>query len=85
MFAFLGQPEYKPAETGPEADARYRRMRWQVFLGAFIGYAGFYLVRKNLSMAIPEMEPLGFAKAWVSTLHTGRMRLSSGGDTGRSP
>jgi len=33
MFAFLGQPEYKPAETGPEADARYRRMRWQVFLG----------------------------------------------------
>lgn len=63
MFAFLGQPEYKPAETGPEADARYRRMRWQVFLGAFIGYAGFYLVRKNLSMAIPEMEPLGFAKA----------------------
>ena len=63
MFAFLRQPEYKPAETGPEADARYRRMRWQVFLGAFIGYAGFYLVRKNLSMAIPEMEPLGFAKA----------------------
>ena len=63
MFAFLRQPEYKPAETGPAADTRYRRMRWQVFLGAFIGYAGFYLVRKNLSMAIPEMEPLGFAKA----------------------
>ena len=63
MFAFLRQPEYKPAETGPEADARYRRLRWQVFLGAFVGYAGFYLVRKNLSMAIPEMEPLGFAKA----------------------
>ena len=34
-----------------------------MFLGAFIGYAGFYLVRKNLSLAIPFMAPLGFAKA----------------------
>ena len=54
MFAFMKQPEYKPAQTGPEADAKYRFMRWQVFIGAFIGYAGFYLVRKNLSMAIPR-------------------------------
>ncbi|MBR3064815.1 MAG: MFS transporter [Bacteroidales bacterium] len=58
----LQQPAYKPAQTGPEADARYKRMRLQVFLGAFIGYAGFYLVRKNLSMAIPAMGPLGFEK-----------------------
>lgn len=62
MLKFLRQPEYKPAQRGPEADARYRRLRLQVFLGAFIGYAGFYLVRKNLSMAIPAMEPLGFEK-----------------------
>ena len=63
MFGFMKQPAYKPVETGPVADAKYRRMRWQVFIGAFIGYAGFYLVRKNLSMAIPSMEPLGFHKA----------------------
>ena len=63
MFGFMKQPAYKPIETGPAADAKYRRMRWQVFIGAFIGYAGFYLVRKNLSMAIPSMEPLGFHKA----------------------
>ena len=62
MLKFLQQPAYKPAETGPEADARYKRLRLQVFLGAFIGYAGFYLVRKNLSMAIPAMAPLGFEK-----------------------
>ena len=62
MIKFLQQPAYKPAETGPEADARYKRMRLQVFLGAFIGYAGFYLVRKNFSMAIPALAPLGFAK-----------------------
>ena len=63
MLSFLKQPAYLPAQTGPEADAKYKRLRWQVFLGAFIGYAGFYLVRKNLSMALPEMEQLGFDAA----------------------
>ena len=58
----LKQPAYKPEQTGPEADAKYKRMRLQVFLGAFIGYAGFYLVRKNFSMAIPALAPLGFVK-----------------------
>ena len=63
MLKFLQQPAYKPEQTGPEADAKYKRMRLQVFLGAFIGYAGFYLVRKNLSLAIPFLAPLGFEKA----------------------
>ncbi len=62
MIGILKQPAYRPEQTGPEADAKYKRLRWQVFIGAFIGYAGFYLVRKNLSMAIPAMEPLGFDK-----------------------
>ena len=62
MLGFLKQPAYKPEQTGPEADARYKRLRLQVFIGAFIGYAGFYLVRKNFSMAIPALEPLGFHK-----------------------
>ena len=30
-------------------------MRLRVFLGAFLGYAAFYLVRKNLSLAAPGM------------------------------
>ena len=63
MINFMQQPAYKPAQTGPEADAKYKRLRLQVFLGAFLGYAGFYLVRKNLSLAIPFMAPLGFEKA----------------------
>ena len=62
MLKFLTQPAYKQEQTGPEADAKYRKMRLQVFLGAFIGYAGFYLVRKNFSMAIPALAPLGFDK-----------------------
>ena len=62
MFKFLRQPPHRPIQQGPEADTRYRKLRMQVFLGAFIGYAGFYLVRKNLSMAFPAMAPLGFDK-----------------------
>ena len=61
-MAFLTPPAYKPEQTGPEADAKYKRLRWQVFIGIFIGYAGFYIVRKNFSMAIPALAPFGFEK-----------------------
>ena len=43
-------------------DSTYKNYRWQVFLGIFIGYAGFYIVRKNFSMAIPALAPFGFEK-----------------------
>lgn len=66
MQKFLAPPAYKAEQTGPEADARYRKLRWQVFLGIFIGYAGFYIVRKNFSMAIPELEQFGFEKSELS-------------------
>ena len=36
-------------------DERYKAIRRQVFLGTFIGYATFYLIRKNFSLAIPYM------------------------------
>lgn len=29
-------------------DATYQRLRWQVFLGIYLGYAGYYLVRVML-------------------------------------
>ena len=60
MSSFLAPPPHKEAMTGPEVDSIYRRKRLQVFLGIFIGYAGFYIVRKNFSMAIPGLEALGF-------------------------
>ena len=63
MASFLAPPAYKPEQTGPEADAKYKRLRWQVFIGIFIGYAGFYLVRKNLSMAVAPLGKLGFNEA----------------------
>lgn len=62
MWNFLAPPAFKPEQTGSEADERYRRLRWQVFIGIFIGYAGFYIVRKNFSMAIPMLALFGFEK-----------------------
>ena len=55
VFSLL-QPA-PPAELIQPArvDAEYRRHRWQVFAGIFIGYAGFYLVRNNFSLALPAI------------------------------
>ncbi len=44
-------------------DATYKKLRWQVFLGVFIGYAGYYLVRKNFSLAMPDLIEQGYSKA----------------------
>lgn len=68
MWKFLNPPTFKAEQTGPEADARYKKLRLQVFMGAFIGYAAFYIVRKNFSMAIPMLEPFGFEKGELGTV-----------------
>ena len=60
MWNFLAPPPFREELPAEKAGPRYRRLRWQVFLGIFIGYAGFYIVRKNFSMAIPGLEDLGF-------------------------
>ncbi|MFW0107936.1 MFS transporter [Rothia sp. P7181] len=40
------------AKRIPESEVpqRYRRLRLSVFMGIFIGYAGFYLIRNNVSL-----------------------------------
>jgi OPA family glycerol-3-phosphate transporter-like MFS transporter len=40
----------------------YARLRWQIFLGIFFGYAGFYLIRKNFSLAVPYLVEQGFSR-----------------------
>src|SRR5688572_33203814 len=44
-------------------DPAYKKLRMQVFLGIFIGYAGYYLVRKNFSMVMPDLIAAGYSKA----------------------
>ncbi|SHG93474.1 glycerol-3-phosphate transporter [Desulforamulus hydrothermalis] len=51
-----------------KVDKEYARLRRQVFIGIFVGYAGYYLVRKNFSLAVPYLVQEGFTKAelgWV--------------------
>lgn len=62
MSGFLTPPPFKPEMAKEKIDSTYKNYRWQVFLGIFIGYAGFYIVRKNFSMAIPALAPFGFEK-----------------------
>ena len=63
MIGILRPPPHQ-AERSPEnVDATYRRLRFQVFIGIFIGYAGYYLVRKNFALAMPHMVELGYTKA----------------------
>lgn len=59
-----------PADRiGPE----YKRLRFQVFAGIFIGYAAYYLVRKNFALAIPDIlkEYPQYSKAQLGTAMTG--------------
>jgi len=55
----------------PEVDKAYKRLRLQVFLGIFIGYAGYYLVRKNFSMAMPDLVEQGFSKGQLGIALSG--------------
>ncbi len=62
MWNFLTPPAFKAELPAEKVDSTYKSLRWQVFLGIFIGYAGFYIVRKNFSMAIPFLGEFGFDK-----------------------
>jgi len=56
LLNFLS-PAPPAAPLPPEKiDPAYKRLRLQVFAGAFIGYAAYYLVRKNLALASHEMK-----------------------------
>ena len=55
MPRFLDLPKVKASIAPEKVDKEYKAMRIKVFLGAFLGYAGYYLVRKNLSLAAPDM------------------------------
>ena len=62
MFKFLKQPPHKKLIANDKVDKFYSKMRWQVFFGIFVGYAGYYLVRKNFALAIPDLIEQGYTK-----------------------
>ena len=55
MSKFFDPPAPKPLIDKDRIDKVYKSMRFKVFMGSFLGYAAYYLVRKNLSLAAPGM------------------------------
>nr|WP_300340880.1 MFS transporter [Actinomyces sp.] len=49
-LAFLSAPPAAPPLPQAQVAPAYRRWRTSAFLGIFIGYAGFYLIRNNVSL-----------------------------------
>ena len=63
MIGPLKPSAHQPPLSPDKVDSTYRRLRLQVFLGIFIGYAGFYLVRRNFTLAMPYLIELGYSKS----------------------
>ena len=55
MSRFFDPPQAKPLLPKEKIDKVFKSMRFKVFLGSFLGYAAYYLVRKNLSLASADM------------------------------
>ncbi len=64
MIGFLKPAPHKERIAEEKLNSSYWRYRIQVFLGVFIGYAAYYLVRKNWNLALPQIQELyGVGKA----------------------
>ncbi|MGF1727608.1 glycerol-3-phosphate transporter [Photobacterium nomapromontoriensis] len=62
MFGIFKPKAHIDRLSSDKIDGVYTRLRWQLFLGIFIGYAGYYLVRKNFSLAMPYLIEQGFSR-----------------------
>ncbi|MEK6629175.1 MAG: phosphoglycerate transporter protein PgtP [Acidobacteriota bacterium] len=73
MIGFLKTAPVIEPLPASQIDPEYKRLRRQVFLGIFVGYAGFYLVRNNLALAIPDIlkQYPQYSKASLGTALTG--------------
>jgi len=73
MISFLKPSPAVPPLPPEKIDPEYRRLRRRVFAGIFIGYAAFYLVRKNFALAIPDIlrDYPQYSKAALGSAMTG--------------
>lgn len=68
MYGLFKPVPHKTAAPNQSIDRDYKRLRWQVFVGIFIGYAAYYLVRKNFSLAMPFLiEEQGYSRGELGT------------------
>src|SRR6476661_1283202 len=60
---FLKPAAHKTLLPEQNIDPEYKKLRLQVFIGIFVGYAGYYLIRKSFSMVMPDLIERGYTKA----------------------
>ena len=63
LLDFFKEPAVAEAITDKkEIDKKYAHFRWRIFYSCFIGYAMFYLCKKNIAAALPSMSTeLGYS------------------------
>jgi OPA family glycerol-3-phosphate transporter-like MFS transporter len=72
MISFLKPAPHKPLiDDKAVVDKEYSKQRMKVFMGIFIGYAAYYLVRKNISLAAPHLIELGYDKGQIGIAMSG--------------
>lgn len=75
LLAWFAPEAAIPLRTGDPAQNQqdFKRWQWRILIVSIIGYAGYYFVRKNLSLAMPGLEKdLGISKTDLGlflTLH----------------
>lgn len=76
MSRFLDPPKAGKPLAEDKVDKTYKAMRTKVFLGAFFGYAAYYLVRKNLSLAAPSFSIISHSLRKASFLSVNTSSIS---------
>jgi len=62
MLSIFKPAPHKAPVPAAEVDPLYRRLRLQIFIGIFFGYAAYYFVRKNFALAFPNLIEQGYTK-----------------------
>ena len=72
LAALKAQPDASPVTAdSPEIDRRYRYWRVRILSASLVGYAIYYFVRTNISVALPTMQKdLGYTKAQLGIILT---------------
>lgn len=65
--SWLSAPPPAPRLPEDEVQRQYPSLRFRVFMGIFIGYAGYYLIRNN----IPLIAAVILKEGWIDTIGIG--------------
>lgn len=64
MLNIFKPAAHKKELPADQIDPEYKKLRLQVFIGIFVGYAAYYFVRKNFSFAVLDLQEVyGYSKA----------------------